>query len=424
MTTINLEYEIAEAFLPLYDPSRYKVLYGGRGGAKSWAIARALLDLGMRAPLRILCTREYMTSIQDSVKQLLEDQIVRLGAEWFYTVQNTTIIGKNGTTFGFEGLKRNIMGLKSYEGADICWCEEAQTISKHSWDILIPTIRKPGSEIWISFNPHMETDETYQRFVNNPPPGTTHIPVNYYDNPYFPELLRTEMEHMKRTSYDDYLNVWEGLPVTTAEGAVYKNEIREAQAGNRFTNVPYDPTQPVHTFWDLGHADSTAIWFAQTVGFEYHIIDYYENRQEPFDHYLTELQNKRYKYGTMYLPHDAKSKQLASGRSIEQLAQAAGHKTECLEKISVEIGINAARTIFPQCYFDKVRCAVGINHLKHYSYEVRAGSIARKPKHDMHSHGADAWRYLGIALKMPYKAPIKEVSYRYSGNDTGLGWMR
>jgi phage terminase large subunit len=141
----------------LFHPQRYKVLYGGRGGAKSWGIARALLIQGTQRPLRILCARETQRSIGDSVHKLLSDQIEALGLGAFYAVQKSTILGANGTEFIFAGIRQNVSNIKSYEACDICWVEEAQTVSKSSWDVLIPTIRKTDSEIWVSFNPDLET---------------------------------------------------------------------------------------------------------------------------------------------------------------------------------------------------------------------------------------------------------------------------
>src|SRR6185437_15618646 len=160
----QIEANFPEKLSYLFKPKRYKVAYGGRGGAKSWGFARALLILGAQKPLRILCTRETQKSIGDSVHKLLDDQIKLLGLEKFYEVQKSAIIGANGTEFIFAGIRQNVHNLKSYEACDICWVEEAQTVSKSSWDVLVPTIRKEGSEIWVSFNPDLETDETYQRF--------------------------------------------------------------------------------------------------------------------------------------------------------------------------------------------------------------------------------------------------------------------
>ena len=194
----------------LFEPSRYKVLYGGRGSGKSWGVARALISTALQKPIRVLCAREFQNSISDSVHALLADQIKSMGLEGFFTIQNTAIYGANGSEFLFAGLKHNITKIKSFEGVDVCWVEEAQTTSKSSWDVLIPTIRKENSEIWMTFNPELDTDETYKRFIVAPPVNATVKKVNYSDNFWFPQVLRDEMEDLKARDLDAYLNVWEG----------------------------------------------------------------------------------------------------------------------------------------------------------------------------------------------------------------------
>ena len=386
---LEVEAKFPSAFKPLFQPMRYKVFYGGRGGAKSWAIARALLILGAEKPLRILCAREFQTSIDDSVHRLLSDQVQALGLSGFYEVQKTQIIGQNGTLIVFEGLRRNINSLKSFEGCDICWVEEATDVSKTSWDILIPTIRKGGSEIWISFNPELDTDETYQRFVLKPPTNSVVVKVNWEDNPWFPDVLRSEMEDLKARDHDSYLTVWEGHCRQSLDGAVYAKEIREATSANRITRVPYEAGKPVHTFWDLGKSDNTAIWFAQVVGFEFRIIDYYQNHGHNLSHYVKVLGERPYAYGTMWLPHDATHDLLASERTIEQQMRGFGFNVRIVPKTSVATGIEASRTIFGKCWFDQEKTSDGIQCLRHYHYERKQDGLTfgKEPVHNWASHG-------------------------------------
>jgi phage terminase large subunit len=194
----EIEAQLPRKLAFLFKPARYKVLHGGRGGAKSWGVARALLIMGTERPIRILCAREIQNSISESVHKLLSDQIAALGLDAFYKVQETAIKGVNGTEFAFVGIRQQgVQKIKSYEGYDICWVEEAQTVTDRSWSILTPTIRKPGSEIWITFNPDLEDDPTYQRFVVNPPTGAQVVEVNYTDNPWLPAELRVEMEDLR-----------------------------------------------------------------------------------------------------------------------------------------------------------------------------------------------------------------------------------
>ena len=402
----------------LFKKSRYKVLYGGRGGAKSWGIARALLIKGAKKPLRILCGREYQTSIKDSVHKLLSDQIQVLGLTEIYEITQTSIRGANGTEFAFVGLKNNPTNIKSFEAVDICWIEEAQTVSRVSWNILIPTIRKENSEIWVSFNPELETDETYQRFVVNPPRDCISININWNDNPWFPETLNLERQALKARDLESYNHVWEGICRQTVDGAIFANELMSAEKEGRITKVPYDMSKPVHAICDIGWSDFTAWWFFQFVGMETRLIRYFEDNQRTMTSYLAQLQTFGYVYDTIWLPHDAQNKTIAAaGRSIVDIVRNAGFKTETLDKVPILDSINAARTIFPNCYFDRENCADGLNCLRHYRYDVdpNTGQFSRQPKHDQYSHGADAFRYLALMIKEPAKRVKKKIITPFSG---------
>jgi len=406
----------------LFEKSRYKVLYGGRGGAKSWGVARALLIKGAKEPLRILCAREFMTSMKDSVHKLLCDQIISLGLISFYEITQNSIKGKNGSEFSFVGLKNNVANVKSYEGVDICWVEEAQTVSRTSWNVLIPTIRKEGSEIWVTFNPELETDETYQRFVASPPDDCKVVKINWYDNPWFPETLRLEKDALKSRDPQAYNVVWEGLCRQTVDGAIFAKEMQLAELDGRITKVTYDPMKPVHAVFDLGWADSTAIWFVQFIGMETRLIRYIEDSQQTISHYLATMQTYGYIYDTLWLPHDAQNKTLASnGKSIEEIVRAAGYKTRVIERTPILDSINAARTTFRNCWFDRENCHDGLQCLRHYRYEVdpETGQFGRMPLHDQYSHGADAFRYIGLMVNEP-KARRKQQPQGYA---QAYGWM-
>ncbi|QLY05607.1 PBSX family phage terminase large subunit [Citrobacter sp. RHBSTW-00599] len=196
---------------------------GGRGSGKSWTIARLLVEISRRGCYRFLCARELQNSISDSVIRLLDDTINREGYQAEFEVQRTSIRHLiTGSEFMFYGIKNNPTKIKSLEGIDICWMEEAEAVSKDSWDILIPTIRKPGSEIWVSYNPKNILDDTHQRFVISPPDDICLLTVNYTDNPHFPDVLRLEMEECKRKDYDLYLHIWEGEPVADSDMAIIK----------------------------------------------------------------------------------------------------------------------------------------------------------------------------------------------------------
>jgi phage terminase large subunit len=409
--------EFPEKLSILFDSARYKVLYGGRGGAKSWGIARALLIIGARKTTRILCAREFQTSIRDSVHKLLSDQIVAMGLIEFYEITQNSIRGKNGTEFSFVGLKNNVANIKSYEGCDIAWIEEAQTTSKLSWNVLIPTIRKENSEIWISFNPELETDETYQRFIVNQPENCIVQRVNWSDNPWFPETLRLEKDSLYNRDREAYNTVWEGVCRQTVDGAIFAKEMQQAEYEQRITRVPYEASKPVHIIFDLGWSDQTAWWVLQWVGMETRLIRYEETNQTTMSQILAKIQTYGYMIDTLWLPHDAQNKTLAAqGKSIEDIVRSAGYNVRILDRVPVMDSINAARTMFNKCYFDRENCHQGLQCLRHYRYDVDAdtGNFSQKPLHDGYSHGADAFRYIGLMLNEPKKAKPKKINYQVS----------
>jgi len=217
--------EIPEkAFFLITDKSRYKVIYGGRGSAKSWSAARALIILCLQKNLRILCTRELQTSIKDSVHKLLKDQISELNLEKYFYITKDTIKSVNGSEFLFKGIKNNVSEIKSLEGIDICWVEEAAKMSVESWETLTPTIRKPSSEIWIIFNPVNVDDIIYKKFVIETPDNAKVEKMNYEDNPWFADPLKSEMEYDKKFNYELYEHKWLGNPKLANDAQIFKNK--------------------------------------------------------------------------------------------------------------------------------------------------------------------------------------------------------
>jgi phage terminase large subunit len=408
----------------LFEPHRYKVAYGGRGGLKSWNFARALVLLASERKLRVLCGRETMKSIAESVHELLVGQINLLGIRDSFEVLKSSIISSTGSEFLFEGLRHNVRNIKSMEAIDIVWVEEAESVSKDTWDTLIPTVRKDGSEIWVAFNPRLETDDTYKRFVLGKPPGAVVVKTTWRDNPWFPEVLRIEMEHLREKDRAAYEHVWEGECRSAIEGAIFGEEMRVATEAKRICSVPVDRMRPVHTFWDLGYGDLTAIWFAQALeGGQIRIVDYLENRGKTIEWYCIQLQQKGYLYGTDWLPHDAVDaiihQRLAAdkSRSIEQLMRAAGRNVRIAAKLYVVDGINAARTLLPSCWFDAEKCADGLTALRHYQWGpvAASGLERREPLHDWASHGADAFRTLAVSIKAPIEQTVQRARPVYTG---------
>lgn len=408
-------------------PVRYRVGYGGRGGAKSWNYARALLMKGCEQTHRVMCAREYQNSIKESVHKLLSDQITALKMNYIYEIQQTSIKARdsaalpegspNKTEFFFKGFHHNMEEIKSTEGIDIAWVEEAVNVTKSSWDTFDPTVRADGSEIWISFNPKLESDETFKRFVLHPPSDALVRKLTWRDNPFFNDVLRRQMEAMKAKDYDSYLHVWEGECVLVLDGAVYAKELRAARLEGRICKVPYDAAFPVHVILDIGRADETAMWFRQSVSFEHRELAYYHNSMQDLDHYFDVIDamrsrdGRRFFYGMFWLPHDAKAKTLGTKKSVyEQFQTKFGKdRVRLVPKLSISDGINAARQSFRTTYFDVDYCADGIQALSHYQYAVldeNHGTFSSQPLHNWASHGADGYRYDAISRKLgAAKAP-------------------
>ena len=399
MASSTLELDFPKKLLFLFEPYRYKVAHGGRGSSKSWSFAKALLIQAYSQQLRILCTREIQKSIKESVKQLLDDQISALGLGHFYESLDNEIRGRNGSLFSFSGLaSHTVDSVKSFEGYDRCWIEEAQTVSKRSIDILTPTIRKEGSEIWVSMNPELDTDPAWKRFVESPAPGSHVAQVNWSDNPWFPNVLEQERIHCLETSPDDYDNIWGGLCRPTVAGAIYAKEMTKMLAENQVTVVPYNPKLKVHAIWDLGWADSMSIIMVQKVGpSALAVINYIEDSQRTLDWYVEELKKLEYNWGTDWIPHDGTHADFKTGRSTESLLKSLGRSPMITPNIGIEQGIKLARMLFPRCYIDKAKCDTLVECLKRYRRAINtATQEPGAPVHDAYSHGADAWRYLAV----------------------------
>ena len=223
-TENEIRIKIPKFYSFMVKPCRYKSVYGGRGAARSWTFARLLAGMATARKLKILCAREYQSSIRESVHQLLCNQIDQLGLSQFYSINRESIKSHIGSEFIFKGLKMNPLEIKSLEGVDICWNEEAQSTSNESWEILIPTIRKDGSEIWLSWNTGEVDDPTYQRFVVNKPDDCVSVKATWRDNPYFPAVLEKERVYLERVDPDAFSWVWEGNPRSISDACIFKGK--------------------------------------------------------------------------------------------------------------------------------------------------------------------------------------------------------
>ncbi|MBL8354275.1 MAG: PBSX family phage terminase large subunit [Delftia acidovorans] len=384
----------------LWQPKRFKVMYGGRGGAKSWSVAMALLVMGSNRPLRILCAREIQKSMRDSVHRLLSDQIAALGLGGFYEVLDTEIRGANGTLILFAGLQSHTVdSIKSYEAIDIVWVEEAQSVSARSWEVLVPTIRRPGSEIWLTLNPDLATDATYARFIEAADSDTWLCEINWRDNPWFPEVLEKERRRHFKRDPDSYWNVWEGQPKRTVAGAIYAKEVERLYTDGRVCLVPYNPKLPVHTVWDLGYADNMAIAMVQRTPVDWRVINYLQDNRRTLESYIEEMEKLPYRWGTDFLPHDANQGDAKTGMTSAQILEDLGREVEVLPIFGTEAGIRMARGIFSTAYVDESKCGLLLDCLSRYKrlIDPRTGEPG-KPLHDDASHGADVWRYIAMSL--------------------------
>lgn len=431
---------------------RYKVYYGGRGGAKSWAFAQALLAMGLSRPIRVLCARELQKSIKDSVHKLLSD-VIKSAPEFdaHYDAQAQSIKGKNGTEFSFSGLKHNATEIKSFEGVDYVWVEEAQAVSDNSWEILVPTIRKEGSEIWICFNPKNPTDPTWRRFVQRKRFNAIVKKVNWRDNPFFPKVLNDERLDDKENAPDAYEHIWEGEFDTRFSGSVYAKWIKKAYDQGRVKKGVYDPDHPVHTAWDLGYDDTTAIIFWQKIGKECRIIFSYEASGEDVEHYCAVLNGnfghleeqyggnipkivrvatercKTFKLGNHYVPHDAAYKLLAAGgRSIVQQAYALGIKMMVVPSTSQQNQIEATRKVLGASWFEEDD-TVDLIHAAnsyHFEHDDERKVFKSHPVHDWSSHYCDALEIIGQVWQKELsstQAPAPKFIEQATANDLFWG---
>lgn len=268
MTTLQIE--TPRWALPFLKPARYKGAYGGRGSGKSHAFAEMVIEAHIMDPKRrTVCVREVQKSLAQSVKRLLELKIEALGAGAYFEVQESVIKSKFGDgLILFQGMQNHTAdSIKSLEGVDCAWIEEAQSLSQRSLDLLRPTIRKPGSELWFTWNPDQATDPVEQLLrCDNPPPDSVVQRVNYTDNPWFPDVLQAEMEYDRKRDRDRFMHVWEGEYASSTEARVFKNwEVQEFEA----------PMDAVHRFGaDWGFAiDPTVLIRCHIIGRKLY-IDY------------------------------------------------------------------------------------------------------------------------------------------------------
>lgn len=404
---MQLEIDVPAPFIELFEPSKHwrHILYhGGRSSGKSTTVAVFLVTLASSKPVRVLCCREVQNSIAESVHKLLGDIISKYNLPG-WEVTRETIRNINGSEFIFKGLRGNAQSIKSLEGIDICWVEEAQTVSMESIDILIPTIRKDGSYFIWTFNRLTDNDPVWERIASKPDERTYVRQVNSNEvEKLLSKEIIAEREKMRKDNPELFEHVWLGKPMTVATGSIYGKQLAQAREDGRIGKVPYDGSAPVYAALDLGVGDSTAICFFQTVGQEIHFIDYYESSGEDLAHYIGVLSNKPWGYRQIFLPHDARARELQTGKTREEFFRDHGYNNVTILRPSRMIlgqdDINmTARPKFSRCWFDEVKCARLLECLRayHYEYDDKNKLLKDRPHHDWSSHAADAFIYSLIA---------------------------
>lgn len=409
-----IEAEVPRALKPLLAPARYKGAHGGRGGAKSHFFAEQLILRCYASPVRAVCIREVQNSIRDSVRQLLIDKIQKFGLGQFFEILDAEIRGHNGSIIIFRGMQSyNAETIKSLEAYEIAWVEEAQTLSQKSLELLRPTIRKEGSEIWFSWNPRHRTDAVDVFMRKHPPPDAVCVQVNWRDNPWFPEVLRKEMEHDKATDPEVAEHVWEGA-YGMQQGAILARWVDRAErAGRIHDGVEFDSSGPaVEITSDLGFRDTASWWFWQRKVGGYSVLDYDGESGLHADEWCERLKerltDRDWPIGKIWLPHDARTKTFQAKHSaIEQFIAAFG-SNHCgiVERTSKNDRINASRTIIQRCEFHKTRCELGLDGLRAWEFEWNPDLLAfsKEPLHNWASHPSDAYSY-GCQVMQDYAPP-------------------
>lgn len=414
---MTLRVDVPRKLKPLLYPKRYKGAYGGRGGAKSHFFAEQAILKCYQQPTRIVCIREVQNSIKDSVRQLLIDKIAKLGLEREFDPVETEIRGPEGSLIIFKGMQSyNADNIKSLEAYDIAWIEEAQTLSQHSLDLLRPTIRKEGSELWFSWNPRYKTDPVDAFFRKHPPEEAVSVMVNWRDNPWFPEVLRKEMEHDFKTDPDKAEHIWNG-GYGSSQGAILSRWVNEAERKGRIHNgVIYDPTgAPVEVSSDLGFRDTASWWYWQRKVGGFSLIKYEGDSGYDADDWIPRIQETLGKLGVrelgkIWLPHDARSKTFQSKHSsVEKFLIAFGSgKVGVVPQSKKPDQISAARKVIQRCEFHKDRCEDGIDGLRAWEFEWNDDTnvFSREPLHNWASHPSDAFAY-GCQVMEEADAPAK-----------------
>lgn len=403
-----LEIPTARAFAPLIAPKRYKAAWGGRGSGKSHFFAGLMIERAFAEPgFRGVCVREVQKDLRESAKKLLEDKIEGMGLGPYFDCQRAELVTPGKGVIIFQGMQDHTAeSIKSLEGFDVAWVEEAQTLSGRSLTMLRPTLRKSGSELWFSWNPRRKSDpvDAFFRGENRTARAAV-VRANFGDNPWFPHELEAERREDLEKRPDQYDHIWDGGYARVTEGAYFAADLAAARKENRIGNVAADPLMQYRAFWDIGTRDATAIWIAQFIGREIRVIDYYEASGQPLATHLNWLREKGYASALCVLPHDGANQNHITAIRFEDHIRAAGFAAETVAnqgKGAAMQRVEAARRLFPRIWFNETTTEAGRDALGAYhERKDDKRNIGLGPEHDWASHGADAFGLMCVAYEEP-----------------------
>lgn len=403
MKNETLQVKLAKVWRGFFEQeARYRVAYGGRGSGKSFTFALKLVLYALAKPKqRILCIRALQKSIKDSSMQLVKDAISFLGVDNHFDVgQGFIRHKKNGSEFIFTGLKYNSSAIKSTQGVDYAWIDEADSTTERQFIDLTPTVRNEGSEVWITFNPQSEDDYLYKRFVKGNSDIAVSLRVNWEDNPWFPDVLEKERQDCLNNYPDLYDHIWMGDTLDISDACYYSEALSQIKERGQIGAISWDSSYPVLTYWDIGFSDYTSIWFLQRVGTQMRLIDFEQTNGQQPAYYAEVLSSKPYLYDTHYLPHDAKHQRFGLTKTISAQMIDAGLKgyINYTSKSRGISDIQATRLFINRCFFDEERTGEGIKMLRNYKrkWDEQRNCYGDTPIHDWASHGADAFLYLAM----------------------------
>lgn len=425
----KLVIETAQAFVPLLESARYKGAYGGRGSGKSHFFAERAIEDCLAAPgeigqgQRVVCIREVQKTLKESSKRLIEDKLQHFGlgeADGFKVFKEVIETPRDGVMI-FQGMQdHNAESIKSLEGFGRAWVEEAQTLSQRSANLLRPTIRAEGSELWFSWNPRRKTDAVDAMLRGaEKPTGAIVVQANWRDNPRFPKELEQERLDCLRLSPEQYDHIWEGGYATVLDGAYFARDLALAKGEGRIGRVAADPLMAHRVFVDIGgtgaKADAFAMWVAQFVGKEIRVLDYYEAVGQPLAAHVGWLRSRGYEPGkaSIWLPHDGATNDRIVEASFESAFRQVGYTVTVVKNQGAGAArerIEAMRRNFPRMWFNQATTQPGLDALGWYHEKKdEARNIGLGPEHDWASHGADAAGLMALVAEQPMPGATKIV---------------